>query len=89
MTACSSSTSKVKVEVAKSEVVYLTPEKIVKPVAPRFVYLDSSKGLDDKENFKRLQINFIKMRDYCQDLVTVIEYYESSIDELKNKKEAK
>ena len=82
LTACS---SKVAVTVPKTEVVYLTPEKINRPPAPNLTYFNSSKGMDEKSNFKHLQINMLKLRDYCRDLLDTIEYYESSIDGLKKK----
>ena len=48
--------------------------------------LNPNKSLEDKTNFKNLQINFSLLNNYIESLRQTITYYETSIDHLNEQK---
>jgi len=73
-------------EVPKIEYVVMTPEKIEAPTPPTLMKLNPNKSLEDKTNFKNLQINFSLLNNYIESLRQTITYYETSIDHLNEQK---
>lgn len=64
----------------------MTPEKIEAPIPPTLMKLNPNKSLEDKTNFKNLQINFSLLNNYIESLRQTITYYETSIDHLNEQK---
>ena len=73
-------------EVPKTEYIVRVPEKMASPVAPTLIPLDPNKSLEDKTNFRNLQLNFSLLNNYIDSLRQTVNYYESSIDRLNELK---
>lgn len=79
-------TKKVEVSVPKTELVYLVPEIIARPERPNFYRYDTTKPLDDLDEFKKRQKNAVLNRTYIQNLNHTIDYYEECINNLNEQK---
>jgi hypothetical protein len=49
--------------------------------------LNSNVSISSKENFKKIQTNLLLLRNYSNELLHTVEYYESEIDRLNQTKE--
>lgn len=81
----SCATSKI-IEVPKTEYVFYVPEKVTRPQKPKFEMYDSRYGLNERNNFRKFQINSSLTKNYINSLVEIIEYYENQIDSINKQK---
>lgn len=86
MSSCASKT--ITVEIPKTEYVYHVPLKTERPDKPVFEKLNGNKSISEINNFKILQRNTIRTSSYIKDLVSVITFYETQIDEIQATKDA-
>lgn len=84
---CSSEVKTVKVEVPKTEYVYVVPNKTPVPSAPSFEKFNTKEAINSVNNFKKLQRNMIKFKNYTVQLKEVIKFYENEIDEIQKAKD--
>lgn len=70
------------------EYIYYIPEKIPVPEKPKLLTYNREQRLDSPENFKKIQQNTVFLIDYANSLKSVIQQYESTIDEFQKVKES-
>ena len=64
------------------------PKTVERPTPPKLYKLDNSEPLNSTYNFKTLSINLVLLKDYIESLVSTIDYYETSIEEMSVEKES-
>lgn len=84
LTACTT-TSHV-APIPESTKVYLVPNIVTRPVAPKLEIYNVSYGLDEPSNFSKFQRNMLLMTDYIISLQSTLDYYESEINTLQTQK---
>ena len=65
------------------------PKLVERPTAPRLYKLDNTESLNSTYNFKTLSLNLVLLKDYISSLVSTINYYETSIEEMSVEKDNK
>lgn len=69
--------------VPKTKFVTYIPEPAPRPSKPNFEDLNNQVGIDDVENFKKLQRNFVRLVRYSNLLHAIVVGYEVSYEQAK------
>lgn len=85
VTSCSSTA--LVTPIPKSTKVYLVPNIVARPVAPRLESYNVNYGLDEPTNFTKFQRNMLLMTDYIISLQNTLDYYESEISHLQSQRQ--
>lgn len=84
-----SSKSSIEITTPESEIIYLIPQKVSRPIIPALKKYNTKVGLDEPNNFKKFQQNTVLLIDHIECLNQVIDNYEQQIDDLEKLKKEK